>query len=138
MVAERKSDLIKELSALLPNTPHARAVLERVRQELQPDHLFTTREAADFLGIRSVNTLKALLRAEQVPTVRIGTHTRIARQELERLRESRRLATVRTSDRQWDQGSVRRCREHERFSAGGRSGPAHLGRNRVHHGAEVS
>jgi excisionase family DNA binding protein len=103
MVAERKSDLIEELRALLPNTPHARAVLERVRQELQPDHLFTTREAADFLGIRSVNTLKALLRAEQVPTVRVGAHTRIARQELERLRESRRLAAVRASDRQWDQ-----------------------------------
>ena len=46
MVAERKSDLIEELRALLPNTPHARAVLERVRQELQPDQLFTTREAA--------------------------------------------------------------------------------------------
>ena len=103
MVAERKTDLIEELSALLPDTPHARAVLEQVRQELRPDRPLTTREAADFLGIRSVNTLKALLLAEKVPTVKAGTHTRVARQELERLRESRRLAAIHAADQKWDQ-----------------------------------
>ncbi len=39
---------------------------------LDRDRLLTTRQAADLLGIRSVNTLKLLLRREQVPTVRRG------------------------------------------------------------------
>lgn len=59
---------------MLPDTPQARAVLERAQEELAPGHLLTTREAAYFLDIRSVNTLKALLRAERVPTVKVGPH----------------------------------------------------------------
>ncbi len=103
MAAERKPDLIDELRMVLPDTPRARAVLERVQEALAPDHLLTTREAADFLGIRSVNTLKALLHAERVPRVKVGTHTRIARRELERLLDSRRTRAIQCADRAWDQ-----------------------------------
>ena len=102
MAAEQRADLIEELRGLLPDTPQARAVLERVREELHPDHLLTTREAADFLGIRSVNTLKALLAREGVPTVKVGSHTRIARRELERLHINRKVAAMQASDRRWD------------------------------------
>lgn len=63
----------------------------------------TTREAADFPGIRSINTLKARLHTEQVPTVKVGTHTRIARRELERLLDSRRTRAIQRADRAWDQ-----------------------------------
>jgi excisionase family DNA binding protein len=101
--ADPKPELIEELRALLPETPQARAALDRLQRELHPDRLLTTREAADILGIRLVNTLKALLKAEKVPTVKVGTHTRVARRALERLRESRRLAAIQASDRQWDE-----------------------------------
>lgn len=103
MAAERKPDLIDELRTVLPDTPRARAVLERVQEVLAPDHLLTTREAADFLGIRSVNTLKALLRAERVPTVKVGTHTRIARRDLERVLDSHRVRAMQHADSAWDQ-----------------------------------
>lgn len=103
MAPERGPDLIEELRMVLPDTPQAHAVLERVRAELAPDHLLTTREAADFLGIRSINTLKALIRAEQVPTVKVGTHTRIARRELERMLESHRTQAIQQIDKAWDQ-----------------------------------
>lgn len=103
MAAERKSDLLDELRMILPDTPRARAVLERVQEELAPNHLLTTREAANFLGIRSVNTLKALLRAEHVPTVKVGTHTRVSRDELERVLDTRRMQAIRDADRAWDQ-----------------------------------
>jgi len=94
---------LHELEALLPDSPEAHAVVERLRDELDPDRLLTTREAADLLGVRSVNTLKALLRVEQVPTVKVGTHTRIARQDVDRLRQSRRTTAMQESDRHRDE-----------------------------------
>ena len=45
-------------------------------RELDKGRLLTTTEAAELLGIRSVNTLKLLLRLEQVPTVRRGNRRR--------------------------------------------------------------
>jgi excisionase family DNA binding protein len=103
MTIQDKQDLLEELRTVLPDTPEAHAVFERVREELTPERLLTTREAADLLGIRSVNTLKALLRAEQVPTVKVGTHTRVARGELDRIRIRRRATALRKADRMWDE-----------------------------------
>lgn len=102
MVSAKKAGLLDELREMLPDTPEAREVFRRICDELTPDHLLTTREAADMLGIRSVNTLKALLHAAQVPTVKVGSHTRIARREVERLRNDRRTEMLREGDRLWD------------------------------------
>lgn len=103
MTTEKTDQLLEELRTILPNTPQAQAIFARIRDELAPDHLFTTREAADLLGIRSVNTLKALLCAAQVPTVKVGTHTRIARRELDRLRRDRRTDALQVAERRWDE-----------------------------------
>ena len=65
---------------------------------LDSDRLLTTRQAADLLGIRSVNTLKLLLRREQVPTVRRGNRTMVALGEVERLQDSERVRGIRASD----------------------------------------
>lgn len=102
MATKSMQDLLDELRSLLPDTPKARAVFERIREELSPDRLLTTREAADLLGIRSVNTLKTLLHTARVPTVKVGTHTRIARRTIEQLRQDHRTAALRRTDEQWD------------------------------------
>ncbi len=65
---------------------------------LDRDRLLTTRQAADLLGIRSVNTLKLLLRREQVPTIRRGNRTMVALGEVERLQDSERVRGIRASD----------------------------------------
>ena len=65
---------------------------------LDRDGLLTTRQAADLLGIRSVNTLKLLLRREQVPTVRRGNQTIVALGEVEKLQDSERVQGIRASD----------------------------------------
>jgi hypothetical protein len=64
--------------------------------------LLTTTEAAEALGMRSVNTLKVLLRAENVPTVKHGNRTMISFGELVRLRGSERLRGLRQIDRLHD------------------------------------
>jgi excisionase family DNA binding protein len=102
MATQDTDELLRDLHMLLPATPEAQAVFERVRDELAPDHLLTTREAADFLGIRSVNTLKALVRTAHIPTVKVGTHMRIARRDLERLQRDRRTQALQESDEMWD------------------------------------
>ena len=62
------------------------STLDSALDALDGERLLTTTEAASFLGIRSVNTLKLLLRAEGVPTVRRGNRTLVALGEVERLR----------------------------------------------------
>ena len=67
-------------------------------RRLDRERLLTTRQAADLLGIRSVNTLKLLLRREQIPTVRRGNRTMVALGEVERLQDSERMRGIRASD----------------------------------------
>ena len=76
--------------------------IERAIHELDRARLLTTSEAAEFLGIRSVNTLKLLLHKEQIPTVQRGNRTLIALGEVERLQESERIRGLQTSDRLHD------------------------------------
>lgn len=80
------------------------ALLEIVRLLWGTDKpLLTTTEAADALGMRSVNTLKVLLRAENVATVKHGNRTMIPFGELVRLRGSERLRHLRHIDRLHDE-----------------------------------
>jgi hypothetical protein len=65
--------------------------------------LLTTTEAAEVLGMRSVNTLKVLLRTENVPTVKHGNRTMIPFSELVRLRSSERLRNLQAVDRLHDE-----------------------------------
>jgi len=80
------------------------ALLEIVRMLWGTDKpLLTTTEAAEALGMRSVNTLKVLLQAERVPTVKHGNRTMIPFGELVRLRSSERLRNLRAIDRMHDE-----------------------------------
>jgi hypothetical protein len=79
------------------------ALLEIVKLLWGTDRpLLTTTEAAQALGMRSVNTLKVLLRAENVPTIRHGNRTMIPFRELMHLRSSERLRNLRAIDRMHD------------------------------------
>jgi len=80
------------------------ALLQIVRMLWDADKpLLTTTEAAEVLGIRSVNTLKALLRAENVSIVKHGNRTMIPFGELVHLRGSKRLRNLRSIDRLHDE-----------------------------------
>jgi Helix-turn-helix domain len=82
------------------------ALLEIVKMLWGMDKpLLTTTEAAELLGMRSVNTLKVLLRTERVPTVKHGNRTMIPLSELLRLRSSRRLRDLRAVDRLHDESA---------------------------------
>jgi hypothetical protein len=84
-------------------TDQALAALDQALDELRPDQLLTTTEAAQALGIRSVNTLKVLLRSEGVATVSHGNRTMIPLAEVERLRDSLRVRQIRRLDRRHDE-----------------------------------
>ncbi len=80
----------------------ALGTLEHALRELDRERLLTTTEAASCLGIRSVNTLKLLLRVEGIRTVQRGNRTMIPLAEVERIQESERVRGLRASDRMHD------------------------------------
>jgi excisionase family DNA binding protein len=61
-------------------------LLDDALEALSNDLLLTTSEVAQLLGIRSVNTVKALIRAGRIEAVKAGSHYRIPLTEVERLR----------------------------------------------------
>jgi hypothetical protein len=84
-------------------TDRALATIDHALQELEPERLLTTTEAARALGIRSVNTLKVLLRLEGVGAVRHGNRTMIPLAEVERLRDTVRVRQIQALDRAHDE-----------------------------------
>ncbi|GAC1526485.1 MAG: hypothetical protein NVS2B16_34740 [Chloroflexota bacterium] len=80
----------------------ARQLAMQLREDLARDSLLTTSQAAKELGVRSRNTLKALVRAEGIRTIANGNRMMIPRSEVERLRTSRTTAGIVASDRLHD------------------------------------
>ncbi|MDQ2828529.1 MAG: helix-turn-helix domain-containing protein [Chloroflexota bacterium] len=70
--------------------------------DIQPDQLLTTAEAAELLGIRSMTTLKLLVRREGLAYERHGNHMMIPLRELERLQGSAIVRGIQESDRAHD------------------------------------
>jgi hypothetical protein len=103
MIADLRDDL-RTVRALLAagDTAAAAQKLEDALQALDGQRLLTTTEAAEVLGIRSVNTLKALVRVEGIQTVLHGNRMMIPLSELERIRDSARVRGIRAADRAHD------------------------------------
>lgn len=73
--------------------------------QLGGDELLTTTEAALVLGIRSVNTLKLLVRRLKIPYVMHGNRMMIPLAEVERLQNEDEVGAVRASDRLHDESA---------------------------------
>lgn len=102
-IAELRHDL-EEARARLREGDADRALdtVDRALRALDGERLLTTTEAAQALGIRSVNTLKALVRTEGVHTVSHGNRMMIPLAEIERIQGSERVRGIRASDRMHD------------------------------------
>lgn len=102
-VAELREELVQARELVLHGDRECAArTLERAIHELDAERLLTTTEAANLLGIRSVNTLKLLLRTERVPTVQHGNRMMIPVREVERLQCGERVLGLRASDHMHD------------------------------------
>lgn len=72
--------------------------VDHALQALDGSRLLTTTEAAALLGIRSVNTLKALVIRNGIPYERRGNRMMLPVAEVERLRESPLMRGLRASE----------------------------------------
>jgi hypothetical protein len=67
-------------------------------QALDATQLLTTREAADIVGIRSINTLKALVIRNGIPYRKIGNRMMLSLAEVEGLKASPLMRGIRASE----------------------------------------
>jgi len=74
-------------------------MLDRALQGLDTDTLLTTTQAAAYLGLGSVNTVKALVRRKGLHYTAHGNRMMIPVAELERLRDSAVVRGLRAADR---------------------------------------
>lgn len=71
---------------------------QQTLQALDEGQLLTTREAAQVLGIRSINTLKGLVIRNGIPYQRVGNRMMLPLAEVERLRDSPMMRGLRASE----------------------------------------
>lgn len=76
----------------------AQRTLDALDGEQDSEHLLTTGEAARFLGIRSINTLKALVIRNGIPYRKVGARMMLPLAEVERLRASSLMRGLRASE----------------------------------------
>lgn len=84
------------------DTEGARQHLDIAAQQLAPETMLTTTEAAELLGIRSKNTIKAMARRGQIAATLVGTRYLIALAEVARLQDAPVIHEVRTIERDYD------------------------------------
>lgn len=73
---------------------------------LDDRQLLTTREAADYLGIRSINTLKAIVIRHHIPYQRVGNRMMLSLDELERLKHDPLMRGLKASEALHDKSKI--------------------------------
>lgn len=101
------SDLRKDLEEIRTSVesgdlPRIARVVNHALRTLDNSHLLTTTEAAELLGIRSVNTLKLLVRQADLPHVMHGNRMMIPVSTVEQLQGSASVRGIRASDQAFD------------------------------------
>ncbi len=95
---------LQQVRAYVANGERDKALdaLDRALEDVRPDRLLTTTEAAELLGIRSVNTVKALVRRAGLAYERRGNRMLIPLRELGRIQDSALVRGIQESDRAHD------------------------------------
>ncbi len=83
-VMRHEDEIVRELDAALAEIDSSETLL-------------TTTEAAAKLGIRSVNTIKAMVHAGRIQARKVGTHYRIPLAEIERLQSDSAIRRLQAS-----------------------------------------
>ncbi|HUY78437.1 MAG TPA: helix-turn-helix domain-containing protein [Ktedonobacterales bacterium] len=101
------ADVRKDLEAIRAyakagDLSHVVQTVEQALHTLDAPRLLTTTEAAALLGVRSVNTLKLLIRRSGLPYETHGNRMMIPMSTLEQLQDSAMVRGIRASDRAHD------------------------------------
>lgn len=105
-IAELRETLTQALtSAEGGNVPETVRMLKAALRDVDAGHLLTTTEAAQLLGVRSINTIKAWHRSGYLHGVAQGSRTLIPLSEVERIQDSERVRRIRAAERLHDQSA---------------------------------
>lgn len=84
------------------DTAGAQRHLDLAARQLDPGRMLTTTEAAELLGIRSKNTIKAMARRGQITATRVGTRYLIPLAEVTRLQDAPVMHELRAIEHDYD------------------------------------
>ncbi len=87
------------------NTGEVVRTAQEALRALDGDRLLTTTEAAEALGVRSINTVKLWHRSGLLSGVQRGNRTMIPLSEVERVRDDERVRAIRAADKLHDASS---------------------------------
>jgi hypothetical protein len=87
------------------NTAEVVRTAQEALRALHGDRLLTTTEAAEMLGVRSINTVKLWCRTGFLASTQRGNRTMIPLSEIERVRDDGRVHAIRAADRLHDASS---------------------------------
>lgn len=85
--------------------PETVRMLKTALHDVDAGRLLTTTEAAQLLGVRSINTIKAWCRSGYLHGITQGSRTLIPISEIERVQDSERVRRIRQAERLHDQSA---------------------------------